>query len=552
MRFRPKLAAALALLFPVSPVAADTITLLSWIPGTSIKIEQIIGDYDWQFPQLPTASLTVAHADVLGNGLGHSFTSGDSLIFLFGDTIGATSKYVPRWASILNPYVWAAHDPIASSHSTDPSQPIVLSFYKTPGDTTVFVDPVYPDGTHLDMGGDDIPNSGIDLDSNLDLICSVGTVNGDHTGDSSVVVRFDPAARTFAAGRTMSRTAEGGHFVFDCPYPLPMQFAGSPSDSEVLIYGIGSFRQSDVYLAMIKKKLFESGVHLNGTSATRYFTGLSGGVPTWSDTETAAVPVVYDNPLQEIGIGEPQNPWPNDDPTVGKASVIYSPAVGLWLMLFDGGRQATASVRTAGTYFTYANAPWGPWMEPQLVFNSKRDGADGTYIYKYDHVTGTGTGPAGPMIGSNDPDTTSGAGFFPQIIEPFTRVSGDTLIIEYSLSTWNPYTVVRVRSEFLMTPNQILSAPAPRSVALGVRPNPFTLATRVTFALAHGEPVDIAVYDVEGRRLKTLAHGPVGTGARTFTWDGTTDAGTEVRPGIYLVGLRAPGTSETRRVVRLR
>ncbi|MGD1158368.1 MAG: hypothetical protein ABSA41_21450 [Terriglobia bacterium] len=34
------------------------------------------------------------------------------------------------------------------------------------------------------------------------------------------------------------------------------------------------------------------------------------------------------------------------------------------------------------------------------------------------------------------------------MIERFTEVKGDTLTIYYNLSTFNPYTVVKMRSEF--------------------------------------------------------------------------------------------------------
>ena len=30
---------------------------------------------------------------------------------------------------------------------------------------------------------------------------------------------------------------------------------------------------------------------------------------------------------------------------------------------------------TAGVYFTFAKKPWGPWAEPQQIFNPRRDGA---------------------------------------------------------------------------------------------------------------------------------------------------------------------------------
>ncbi len=567
--------AAMLVVMPFAPAAraavgaaaaTDTLRMtgLSWVSGSTVKVEQIIGDHDWAHPTTPTASLTLTAADVLGNGLGYSFVSGDSTIFLFGDTIGASSQYVPRWAAAVDSFKWSAHDPIARTHSTDPSGPLVVDFLRTAGDTTLTVRPAYPDGTPLPMGADAIPNSGIDLGGVIDLVCSTGTtiVNGvsSHANDSSVVVRFDPDPQTFTAGRTMSRAGQGGHFVFTAPYALPMQFASSSTDTEVVVFGLGVYRQSDIYLSMIKRRLFESGVHKDGTPATRYFTGLVNGVPAWSDTETLAVPVVFDDPLHEIGIGVQQAPWPNDDPTIGNLSVSWCPAVGLWLMTFDGGRQSPpASLRkqTDGVYFSYAPAPWGPWMVPQHIFNDTRDGAFGDYIHEYDHNTGIGIGPAGPTIGDqqyNDPDTTSGGGFAPEIIERFTHLSGDTLVLEWALSTWNPYSVVRMRSKFLVTPGLALGAGTATpdvAPALEVWPDPASGPVRIAFTLARPGDTRLEVLDVQGRRVRTLAAGAYPAGRAMRGWDGRDEAGHAAPAGVYLVRLRTPGAVRVRRVVRL-
>jgi hypothetical protein len=64
--------------------------------------------------------------------------------------------------------------------------------------------------------------------------------------------------------------------------------------------------------------------------------------------------------------------------------------------------------------------------------------------------------PAGPTIGdqnpnnakNNFPPTTRGGAFAPEMIERFTEVDGDRLKIYYAQSAWNPYTVVKMRSEF--------------------------------------------------------------------------------------------------------
>jgi hypothetical protein len=150
-------------------------------------------------------------------------------------------------------------------------------------------------------------------------------------------------------------------------------------------------------------------------------------------------------------------------PTIGNFSVFYSDQLGLWLMTFDGGRNSTS---TTGFYFTYATQPWGPWTTPQFFYNDCRDGGYGNFIFYYTDKAhndcpsalpaGTTTfpasaGPTGPMIGSNDPFTSRGAAFAPQMIQRFTEMDGNTLKIFYNLSTWNPYAVVLMESDFEIT-----------------------------------------------------------------------------------------------------
>jgi hypothetical protein len=51
----------------------------------------------------------------------------------------------------------------------------------------------------------------------------------------------------------------------------------------------------------------------------------------------------------------------------------------------------------------------------------------------------------------NDRLPTPGDAFAPQMIDRFTEVEGDTLKIFYSMSTWNPYAMVLMESDFTIT-----------------------------------------------------------------------------------------------------
>lgn len=396
-----------------SYVAAQVVpapVALTWIPGSSVKVEQILGDCDWPDMEqrkvcTPTASRTITRYDVEGADLGYSFEAPEGLIFLFGDTIGTHTLF-------------HAGDTFAASSSTDPGAGLLLNYFTAAEGGPLLVQP-----PGIAMGADDVPASGISLNGVDWIVCSTGSdtsLPDPHIHDTSILVRFDPVRKTFTPGRTIS-AIPGGHFI---------NMALHASGSDVVMFGLGDYRATDVYLATVPASTFETGV------GTRYFAGLVNGAPTWTDLESAAVPLVIDNPLGHT---------PPDAPTIGNISVTWSGDLGLWLMTFDGGRQTPA---TNGVYFAYAPAPWGPWSSPQLVFNAKRDDALGVFIHDPSIVPDDQLD--GPTINptNNPPATTRGGVYAPFLIERFTKVDGDTLNISYTMSTWNPYTVVRMRSEF--------------------------------------------------------------------------------------------------------
>ena len=102
-------------------------------------------------------------------------------------------------------------------------------------------------------------------------------------------------------------------------------------------------------------------------------------------------------------------------------------------------------------------------------------------------------------------------------------------------------------------------------------PNPFPTATGgstcVWFDLARAETVELEVFSLRGDHVRTLVPGPsdgsilrpgrygradvgsnTGCDAR-FSWDGTSDTGREVAPGVYLLRLRAGRSEQVRKIL---
>jgi hypothetical protein len=98
---------------------------------------------------------------------------------------------------------------------------------------------------------------------------------------------------------------------------------------------------------------------------------------------------------------------------------------------------------------------------------------------------------------------------------------------------------------------QLVSAPpltnGPLSFALA--PNPVSDGGTLSFALPAAGHVDLAIYDVAGRRIASLANGDLPAGTHAVAWARHDDAGRRVGPGIYLARLRTASGERTLSVV---
>lgn len=84
------------------------------------------------------------------------------------------------------------------------------------------------------------------------------------------------------------------------------------------------------------------------------------------------------------------------------------------------------------------------------------------------------------------------------------------------------------------------------------RPNPFNPATEIAFTVGPGgEPVNLTVYDLAGRVVRTLVDGVLPAGERVAAWDGRTAAGDPVAAGVYLYRLVQGPTAVSRKMVLL-
>ena len=120
----------------------------------------------------------------------------------------------------------------------------------------------------------------------------------------------------------------------------------------------------------------------------------------------------------------------------------------------------------------------------------------------------------------------------------------DLLLADGSFATFGPYAAAILSNRM-------------RALSAAVFPNPGHGSTEVTL-FASGRPGttvggEAALFDMSGRRVRTLFHGPLSSGPTRLRWDGRDEHGQELRAGLYLLRLATwDGRVAVTRVARTR
>jgi flagellar hook assembly protein FlgD len=84
-------------------------------------------------------------------------------------------------------------------------------------------------------------------------------------------------------------------------------------------------------------------------------------------------------------------------------------------------------------------------------------------------------------------------------------------------------------------------------------PNPFNPTTTIRFDLAHEGHVELRIYDVAGRVVKTLVNGKMSPGRNLGVgWSGQSDTGARVPSGIYFYQLVTDDITATKKMVLMK
>jgi hypothetical protein len=142
---------------------------------------------------------------------------------------------------------------------------------------------------------------------------------------------------------------------------------------------------------------------------------------------------------------------------------------------------------------------------------------------------------------------------------PFAKVECDRatdgdLTLEYDRSAmpartyWYRLVVTdRGTTRALGEPLRVDTDPPTRFALLGTGPNPSPGTLEASFQLAHAADIALELFDMQGRRVATLARGTWPAGIHRAKWSEARPA-----PGLYLVRYRHPGGEDRRRIAFVR
>ena len=83
-------------------------------------------------------------------------------------------------------------------------------------------------------------------------------------------------------------------------------------------------------------------------------------------------------------------------------------------------------------------------------------------------------------------------------------------------------------------------------------PKPFNLTTQIRYDLSKNEFVDIIIYNLMGRKIKSLVSSNQEAGYKSVVWNATNDLGQPVSAGMYIYTIQAGEFRQTRKMVLLK
>ena len=104
--------------------------------------------------------------------------------------------------------------------------------------------------------------------------------------------------------------------------------------------------------------------------------------------------------------------------------------------------------------------------------------------------------------------------------------------------------------ESLRVPN--INVPANNFTLKDNYPNPFNPLTTISYELLTDGIVNIVIYDLIGKKIKTLVSGFQTAGSKNVNWNATNKQGQPVSAGVYLYSIEAGDFRQTKKMILLK
>jgi hypothetical protein len=84
-------------------------------------------------------------------------------------------------------------------------------------------------------------------------------------------------------------------------------------------------------------------------------------------------------------------------------------------------------------------------------------------------------------------------------------------------------------------------------------PNPFNGSTTIVVDAPGEQSIELAIYDLLGRRVRTIFRGTSSAGTTPYRWrDALNDDGVQVTTGVYVCRLKTPGFVSSQKILYLK
>jgi hypothetical protein len=92
----------------------------------------------------------------------------------------------------------------------------------------------------------------------------------------------------------------------------------------------------------------------------------------------------------------------------------------------------------------------------------------------------------------------------------------------------------------------------PEKFAIAAYPNPFNPSTVIQYDLPKAADVNVVIYDIMGRKIRTLVRGNQPAGSYRAVWKADNSNGDKVSTGIYFYRISAGNFSGTGKLLYIR